>query len=110
MLNAGKKLITLMNSKALLLTLGEQGMCLFERGGKVSHIPTRAQEVFDVYGAGDTVIGTCTLALASGASFLEAAHISNYAAGVVVGKVGTGTCTQEELIDRIKEDIYLNSR
>ena len=110
MVIAGKKLLSLMNSKALLLTLGEQGMCLFERNGKISQIPTRAQEVFDVSGAGDTVIGAFTLALASGASFLEAAHISNYAAGVVVGKVGTGTCTQKELINRIKEDVFLNSR
>ena len=57
-----------------------------------------AREVYDVSGAGDTVIATCVLALASGADHVEAAEIANYAAGVVVGKLGTATCTQEELI------------
>jgi D-glycero-beta-D-manno-heptose-7-phosphate kinase len=82
----------------LLITLGDQGMLLCRRGAKPFHIPTVAQEVFDVSGAGDTVIASFTMAIAAGASPEEAAVISNHAAGVVVGKIGTATLTQEELI------------
>jgi rfaE bifunctional protein kinase chain/domain len=82
----------------LLITLGEQGMCLFRPGKKPHHIPTVAQEVFDVSGAGDTAIATLVLALAAGADPTEAAEISNHAAGVVVGKIGTATCSPEELV------------
>ena len=82
----------------LLITLGEKGMLLCRRGEKPFHIPTVAQEVFDVSGAGDTVIATFTMAIAAGASPIEAAIISNHAAGVVVGKLGTATLTQEELL------------
>ena len=82
----------------LLITLGELGMLLCQRGQKPFHIPTVAQEVFDVSGAGDTVIATFTLAIAAGASPLEAAILSNHAAGIVVGKVGTATTTPAELI------------
>ncbi|MBK7999855.1 MAG: D-glycero-beta-D-manno-heptose-7-phosphate kinase [Verrucomicrobia bacterium] len=81
----------------LLITLGEQGMLLCRRSEKPIHIPTVAQEVFDVSGAGDTVIASFTLAIAAGASPLEAAIISNHAAGVVVGKVGTAIVTPDEL-------------
>jgi len=81
----------------LLITLGELGMLLCQRGQKPFHIPTVAQEVFDVSGAGDTVIATFTLAVAAGASPIEAAILSNHAAGIVVGKVGTATTTPEEL-------------
>jgi D-beta-D-heptose 7-phosphate kinase/D-beta-D-heptose 1-phosphate adenosyltransferase len=86
---------------SILVTLGEQGMKLFEKGGRIEHIPTVAQEVFDVSGAGDTVIGAFTLALCAGATKLEAAHIANYAAGIVVGKVGTATTDRLELLERI---------
>ena len=82
----------------LLITLGDLGMLLCQRGQKPFHIPTVAQEVFDVSGAGDTVIASFTLAIAAGASPLEAAIISNHAAGVVVGKVGTAIVTPEELL------------
>ena len=82
----------------LLITLGEQGMLLCRRDEKPFHIPTVAQEVFDVSGAGDTVIATFTAAIAAGASPSEAAIFSNHAAGVVVGKVGTATVTPEELL------------
>ena len=78
-------------------------MRLFEKDGKVTHIPTVAQEVFDVSGAGDTVISVFTLALASGASMLEAAHLANFAAGIVVGKLGIAVTTQEELRKRIRK-------
>ncbi|MBU4305250.1 MAG: D-glycero-beta-D-manno-heptose-7-phosphate kinase [Candidatus Omnitrophica bacterium] len=109
LLTAGKKLLKKLRSDALLITRGEHGMCLFERGKKAIHIPTRAQEVFDVSGAGDTVIGAFTLALAGGASLEEAAHISNYAAGVVVGKVGVSTCSQRELLQRVDQDLRLGA-
>jgi D-glycero-beta-D-manno-heptose-7-phosphate kinase len=82
----------------LLITLGELGMLLCLHGQKPFHIPTVAQEVFDVSGAGDTVIASFTLAIAAGASPLEAAMLSNHAAGIVVGKIGTATVTPEELL------------
>ncbi len=82
----------------LLVTLGEHGMLLLEKGQPAYHTPTRAREVFDVSGAGDTAIALFTLALCAGASLPEAAEISNHASGVVVGKLGTATLSPEELI------------
>ena len=82
----------------LLITLGPLGILLMTKNASPKHVPTRAREVFDVSGAGDTVIATCVLALAAGASPFEAAELANYAAGVVVGKLGTATCTQQELL------------
>lgn len=93
---AGEVLLNRLGCKALLITRGENGMSLFENGSD-THIPTVAQEVFDVSGAGDTVIGVLALALAAGADFREAAVLANFAAGVVVGKVGTATVSPEEL-------------
>jgi len=98
----GKALLNKLKCEAVLLTLGESGMQLFEKQGRVTHIPTVAQDVFDVSGAGDTVIGTFTLALAAGANMQDAAKVSNFAAGIVVGKVGIGVVTQEELLERIR--------
>lgn len=98
----GKKLLEDLSLESVLMTLGENGMRLFEREGKITHIPTFAQEVFDVSGAGDTVIAAFTLALACQATKLEAAHLSNFAAGIVVSKVGTAVVTKEELLERIK--------
>jgi len=86
-----------LRAKSVLITRGPDGMSLFEGGGRLTHIPTVAQEVFDVTGAGDTVISVLTLALAAGARIREAAVISNYAAGIVVGKLGTAVCTVPEL-------------
>jgi D-beta-D-heptose 7-phosphate kinase/D-beta-D-heptose 1-phosphate adenosyltransferase len=94
-----ERLLMELNPALLLITLGELGMLLCQRGQKPFHIPTVAQEVFDVSGAGDTVIASFTLAIAAGASPLEAAILSNHAAGIVVGKVGTATTTPEELIN-----------
>jgi D-beta-D-heptose 7-phosphate kinase/D-beta-D-heptose 1-phosphate adenosyltransferase len=96
------RLLNELSPALLLITLGELGMLLCQRGQKPFHIPTVAQEVFDVSGAGDTVIATFTLAIAAGASPLEAAILSNYAAGIVVGKFGTATTTPEELIASFK--------
>ncbi len=100
---AGQALLANQNAQAILITLGEDGMRLFQKRDKSVHIPTVAQEVFDVSGAGDTVISAATAALASGASALEAAYISNYAAGIVVGKVGVAVATQEELLERLNK-------
>ena len=86
----------------LLVTLGEQGMMLSQRGQKPFHIPTMAREIYDVSGAGDTVIASFTLAIAAGASPEEAAIFSNIAAGVVVGKVRTATATAEEIIESFR--------
>lgn len=97
---AGKALLKHLKLDCLLITMGEKGMQLFE-ADKITRIPTVAVEVFDVSGAGDTVIATFSLALASGASRLEAAHLANFAAGIVVGKIGTATASKEELLDRI---------
>ena len=72
-------------------------MSVFEKGKKVLHIPTVAKEVYDITGAGDTVIATAALALLSEASILEAAELANIAAGIVVGKIGTATVTSDEL-------------
>jgi D-beta-D-heptose 7-phosphate kinase/D-beta-D-heptose 1-phosphate adenosyltransferase len=95
---AADRLLNELRPAILLITLGELGMLLCQRGQKPFHIPTVAQEVFDVSGAGDTVIATFTLAIAAGASPLEAAILSNHAAGIVVGKVGTATTSPEELL------------
>lgn len=86
----------------LLVTLGEWGMLLCTRGEPRVHIPTVARQVFDVCGAGDTVIGAFTGAIAAGASPQEAAHLANHAAGIVVGKVGTAIVTPSELRDAIR--------
>ena len=96
---AGKKLLRNLLCKGVLVTLGERGMCLFQKGKEPASIPTAAREVFDVSGAGDTVISTFTAALAAGADMREAAVVANYAAGVVVGKVGTGTASREEILE-----------
>ncbi|MCX5716406.1 MAG: D-glycero-beta-D-manno-heptose-7-phosphate kinase [Candidatus Omnitrophica bacterium] len=103
---AGWALVKKLNCDIALITLGEDGMCLFEKG-KASpvQIPTVAQEVFDVSGAGDTVISGFTLSLCCGATKIEAAHIANYAAGIVVGKVGVAVVSREELMQRIGKEI-----
>lgn len=96
-LKAGAMLQKRHSIRHLLITLGEAGMLLLEEGKKPYHTPTRAQEVFDVSGAGDTAIAAFTLALAAGATGVEAAEIANHAAGVVVGKLGTATLSANEL-------------
>ncbi|MCX5693997.1 MAG: D-glycero-beta-D-manno-heptose-7-phosphate kinase [Candidatus Omnitrophica bacterium] len=100
-INAGEAILEYLQLESFLITLGESGMWLFEKG-KNKHIPTVAQEVFDVSGAGDTVISAFTLALCAGATKLEAAHIANFAAGIVVGKLGTAVTSTKELLERIK--------
>lgn len=102
LIKIGKTLLSKLKCEAVLTTLGENGMQLFEKKGRITHIPTVARDVFDVSGAGDTVIGTFTLALAAGASLVDAARIANFAAGIVVGKVGIGVVTQKELIGAMR--------
>jgi len=98
---AGEKILGNLGCGAVLITQGEQGMTLFERGGKVQHIRTAAKKVYDVTGAGDTVIATFCLGLASGLSMVEAAVVSNLAAGIVVGEVGTSTVNVVDLKNAI---------
>ena len=83
--------------EALLVTRSEEGMSLFTKAG-ATHEATRAREVFDVSGAGDTVIATMGLMLATGATMADAVHIANLAAGIVVGKLGTATVSREEIL------------
>ena len=97
LIKAGMHLVRKYETDAILITRGEYGMSLFQKDGTVKHIPTIAKEVYDVTGAGDTVISTLSLALAAGAPWLDACIISNHAAGIVVGKIGTATASAKEL-------------
>ena len=97
LMKAGLKLLQDIPVQKLLITCGQEGMILFERGNEPYRITTEARQVFDVSGAGDTVLAVLGLGLASGASFRQAAALANIAAGIVVGKVGTATVSQEEL-------------
>jgi D-beta-D-heptose 7-phosphate kinase/D-beta-D-heptose 1-phosphate adenosyltransferase len=103
LLEVGRRLVERWQVKQLLITLSEHGMILFEDGLPPYHTPTRAQEVFDVSGAGDTAISLYTLALAAGASAREAAEIANHASGIVVGKLGTATVSPAELLESFPE-------
>jgi D-glycero-beta-D-manno-heptose-7-phosphate kinase len=97
LLRAGERLLQLWNPGSLLITLGEHGMLLLQSGAPPYHTPTRARDVFDVSGAGDTAIAVFTLGLAAGATPIEAAELANRASGIVVGKLGTATVTTAEL-------------
>ena len=103
LVRAGRKILKESGIEHLLVTRGEEGMALFESNSKITHIPTVAQEVFDVTGAGDTVISTLALSLVSGLSLLAAAVLSNIAAGIVVGKLGTASVSPDELITAIRK-------
>jgi rfaE bifunctional protein kinase chain/domain len=98
---AGEKILSQVSALYLILKRGEKGMTIFERGKKPLHIPAVAKEVYDVTGAGDTVIATAALALLSGGSIQEAAVLANAAAGIVVGKIGTAAVTSEELLSSL---------
>ena len=105
LVTAGRSLLRKISCDAVLITRGEQGMSLF-RKDKVVHIPTVAKNVFDVTGAGDTVIAAFTLAYAAGGSMEESAVIANHAAGVVVGEVGTAVVTT----DQLRESLNINRK
>jgi rfaE bifunctional protein kinase chain/domain len=109
LVRAGHKLLTDLACEAVLITRGEEGMSLFQGNGDVIHVPTVAQQVYDVTGAGDTVVATLSLALAAGAGWVNGAQIANHAAGIVVGKTGTAVVLGNELEsvlrDCVKEKI-----
>jgi D-beta-D-heptose 7-phosphate kinase/D-beta-D-heptose 1-phosphate adenosyltransferase len=94
---AAKAIFARLDCKHLLVTRGEHGMALFSNSEQVDYIPTLAKEVFDVSGAGDTVIATFAMSVAAGAELHQAAVLANAAAGVVVGKLGTATVSVDEL-------------
>jgi len=102
--SAGRNLLHKLNSKYVLLTLGEGGIAVFENNDKERRMPTKARKVADVSGAGDTVISTLTIALASGANIYEACYLANYAAGIVCGEVGIVPIEKERLFDTILKD------
>lgn len=102
LLKVGRKLLLETHINNVLITLGEHGMCLFREGHAPYHIPTAAQEVFDVSGAGDTSISAFALGLCAGLDVVSAAYLSNQAAGIVVGKAGTATVTTSELLHCFK--------
>jgi rfaE bifunctional protein kinase chain/domain len=97
LIEAGSRLRKMWDSGSLLITLGEHGMLLFDGESPPYHTPTRAKDVFDVSGAGDTAIAVLTLALSAGATPADAAELANRASGIVVGKLGTATVTPAEL-------------
>ena len=98
LLEVGWGLQKRLDAEAVLITRGPQGMSLFERGGRLTHLPTVAREVYDVTGAGDTVVGVVALALAAGADYPSACLLSNHAAGIVIREVGTAACTPVQLL------------
>ena len=102
-LEAGEALFNRLNCNNLLITLGPDGMALFEGKDTVRHIPTFARKVYDVTGAGDTVIATTALALSAGLDLLTACTLANYAAGVVVAQVGAATTSPEEVLESVEE-------
>jgi len=99
---AGERILKMLGCGAALVTRGEHGMSLFPAGGRAVHLPTAAREVFDVTGAGDTVIATVALALCAGAPLAAAAKLANRAAGVVVGKLGTATASPAEILATVE--------
>ncbi|HSI63224.1 MAG TPA: D-glycero-beta-D-manno-heptose-7-phosphate kinase [Candidatus Saccharimonadia bacterium] len=101
--HVGRTLLERWDTKMVLVTLGEQGMMLFQRDCEAHHIPTRAREVYDVSGAGDTAIAVLTLALAAGMKPEDAADVANHASGIVVGKLGTACVTPAELLAAFEE-------
>jgi D-glycero-beta-D-manno-heptose-7-phosphate kinase len=102
--SAGKNLLNKLNSKYVLLTLGEGGIAVFEKGDKERRMPTKAIKVADVSGAGDTVISTLTIGLAAGADIYEACFLANYAAGIVCGEVGIVPIEKDKLFETVLKD------
>ncbi len=102
---AGQKLLDTLQCKAVLITLGEMGIALFETGKRLIKVPTRAVKVHDVSGAGDTVIATLAVAMAAGANFREAATIANHAAGLVCGEVGIVPVNKDRLFQTMIDEI-----
>ncbi len=99
----GWGLLDKLEAESVLITRGEKGMSLFEKNKSLTHFPTVAKEIYDVTGAGDTVISSFVSAYAAGASLKEAALISNHAAGIVVAELGTASVTRKELYQDLKD-------
>ncbi len=110
MARAGRAIRERLACAAVLITRGEHGMMFLEGDAEPVYVRTAAREVYDVTGAGDTVIATLAAALAAGASLLEAAMLANYAAGIVVGKLGTATATADELVGSVRSDISMQEQ
>ncbi len=105
----GWGLLKILDAESLLITRGAEGMALFEKNGSLTFLPTAARKVYDVTGAGDTVISAFVSAMAAGAALPEAAYISNQAAGIVVGEIGTAQATKESLIKEINKRLKGNN-
>lgn len=101
---AGAMIRQRLGCQSVLITRGEKGMSLYEGDGVSWHLPTKARQVYDVTGAGDTVIGTLALALSAGANMRTGAILANYAAGIVVGMVGTATVTPKQLSEALEHE------
>ncbi len=110
LLEAGKRMLEGLDCGSVLITRGKDGMTLFERDGQITHIPTVARKVYDVTGAGDTVISTLCLGLASGLDMKSSAVIANFAAGIVVGEVGTSAVEAAELKEAISRNHSFHRR
>ena len=108
LVNAGKKLNDFINGTAILITRGSEGMSLFINGGTIVHIPAVARNLYDVTGAGDTVVSTIAMALAAGAALEDSVYLANQAAGLVVEKLGTATVTKNELLKTITVSMKSN--
>jgi len=102
----GEQLLKRLESQCLVITLGEDGMAVFESDGQMTRVPTRARRVHDVSGAGDTVISTLALSLVAGATFKEAATLANYAAGIVCGEVGVVPITSQKILDEFNNYVW----
>ncbi len=102
---AGNELLEKLNSKYVLLTLGEGGIAVFEKGKEEKRMPTKARKVADVSGAGDTVISTLTMAIAAGANILEASYLANYAGGLVCEEVGIVPIEHDKLFNTVQEEM-----
>jgi len=101
---AGARILDKINSRYVLLTLGEGGIAVFEKGKPEKRMPTKARKVADVSGAGDTVISTLTMALAAGADIIEASYLANYAGGIVCEEIGIVPIEIDKLFRAVKED------
>jgi len=88
----------MLDAECVVVTRGDEGMSLFVRGGEHVHLPTVAREVYDVTGAGDTVVSVLGAALGAGATMVEAAEIANHAAGIVIREIGTASVTPQEIV------------
>ena len=103
---SARDIVRTLKLKFLIVTLGEKGLAVFPSEGEEIHLPTQAQAVYDVVGAGDTVLSAFALAYASGVSLSDCARIANSAAGIVVGKIGTASATRQEIIEHIRKEEF----